>query len=212
MQNKMKKWYIVCGMITALLATTALADARSDLQQRLGKVKYFQADFTQSVVTAEGVKAQESRGQLWIQRPNLFRWETRSPDESVLISDGTTLWFYNPLVEQATANWLNSATNNTPFILITRNNRSDWDQYQIKQNGDDFQLSPKNQRGNLRQFDLTVDKVGTIKKFTAIEQDGQRSIYTLNNAKNSVIDSAKFRFVLPKGSTLDDQRQRQTKP
>ncbi len=25
------------------------------------------------------------------------------PDESILVSDGKTLWFYNPFVEQATA-------------------------------------------------------------------------------------------------------------
>ncbi|MFH4294423.1 outer membrane lipoprotein chaperone LolA, partial [Acinetobacter baumannii] len=43
------------------------------------------------------------------------------PDESILVSDGKTLWFYNPFVEQATATWLKDATGKTPFMLIARN-------------------------------------------------------------------------------------------
>lgn len=38
-----------------------------------------------------------------MKRPNLFNWHMTSPDESVLVSDGQTLWFYNPFVEQVTA-------------------------------------------------------------------------------------------------------------
>lgn len=56
---------------------------------------------------------------------------------------GKTLWFFNPFVEQATATRLKDATGNTPFMLIARNRASDWQQYNIKQNGDDFVLTPK---------------------------------------------------------------------
>ena len=44
-----------------------------------------------------------------------------APDESTLISDGKTLRFYNPFVEQVTATCLESATTNTPFMSIARN-------------------------------------------------------------------------------------------
>lgn len=86
---------------------------------------------------------QDGQGDLWVKRPNLFNWHMTQPDESVLVSDGKTLWFYNPFVEQATATRLKDATSNTPFMLIARNQSSDWQQYNIKQNGDDFVLTPK---------------------------------------------------------------------
>ncbi len=38
---------------------------------------------------------------------------------------------------------LKDATSNTPFMLIARNQSNDWQQYNIKQNGDDFVLTPK---------------------------------------------------------------------
>ncbi len=103
----------------------------------------FHASFTQKVTDGSGNAVQDGQGDLWVKRPNLFNWHMTQPDESVLVSDGKTLWFYNPFVEQATATWLKDATSNTPFMLIARNQSSDWQQYNIKQNGDDFVLTPK---------------------------------------------------------------------
>jgi chaperone LolA len=41
-------------------------------------------------------------------------------------------------------------------MLIARNQSSDWQQYNIKQNGDDFVLTPKSSSGNLKQFTINV--------------------------------------------------------
>ena len=149
---------------------------------------------------------QEGQGDLWVKRPNLFNWHMTQPDESILVSDGKTLWFYNPFVEQATATWLKDATGNTPFMLIARNQSSDWQQYNIKQNGDDFVLTPKASNGNLKQFTINVGRDGTIHQFSAVEQDDQRSSYQLKSQQNGAVDAAKFTFTPPQGVTVDDQR------
>lgn len=203
----MKKWLIACCLISGMASTAVYADAASDLQSRLSKVNSFHASFSQTVTSADGAAVQEGEGELWLKRPNLFNWKTTSPDESVLVSDGKTLWFYNPFVEQVTATWLKDATGNTPFMLITRNDASDWSKYEVRQNGDDFELTPKSASGNLKQFAISVTPSGTIKTFTATEQDGQRSTYVLKNQQNSTVDSAKFTFTPPQGVMLDDQRQ-----
>lgn len=149
---------------------------------------------------------QEGQGDLWVKRPNLFNWHMTQPDESILVSDGKTLWFYNPFVEQATATNLSSATGNTPFMLIARNQASDWQQYNIKQNGDDFVLVPKGNNGNLKQFTINVSQNGTINQFSAVEQDDQRSSYQLKSQQNGAVDPSKFTFTPPQGVTVDDQR------
>ena len=167
----MKKWLAISCLITGMTSTAVYADAAKDLQGRLNKVNSFHANFSQTVTSADGAAVQEGEGELWLKRPNLFNWKTTSPDESALISDGKTLWFYNPFVEQVTATWLKDATGNTPFILITRNDTSDWDKYDVLQKGDDFELTPKSASGNLKQFAINVTTNGTIKQFTATEQD-----------------------------------------
>lgn len=202
----MKKLLVACCLLSGFASTSVLADAAQDLQSRLAKVNSFHASFSQSVTSSDGAAVQQGEGELWVKRPNLFNWHMTSPDESVLVSDGETLWFYNPFVEQVTATWLKSATGNTPFMLITRNNANDWKQYNVKQKGDDFELTPKASNGNLKQFAITVTNSGTIKSFAAVEQDGQRSAYQLKSQQNSSVDAAKFKFTLPKGVALDDQR------
>ncbi|SAH08547.1 periplasmic chaperone LolA [Enterobacter cloacae] len=56
-------------------------------------------------------------------------------------------------------------------MLIARNQSSDWQQYNIKQNGDEFVLTPKGSNGNLKQFTINVSSNGTINQFGAVEQD-----------------------------------------
>ncbi|WP_075181204.1 outer membrane lipoprotein chaperone LolA [Pantoea sp. 1.19] len=202
----MRNMLISCCVLAAFSSSAALADARSDLQQRLGKVQTFHASFTQTVTDASGANVQEGEGELWVKRPNLFNWHMTAPDESVIVSDGKALWFYNPFVEQATVTWLKDATSNTPFMLIARNQPSDWQQYNIARTGDTFELTPKRADGNLKQFTLKVAADGTINQFSAVEQDGQRSSYTLKSQQNGSVSPDKFRFTPPQGVTIDDQR------
>lgn len=202
----MKKLAITCALLSACMVAQAWADAASDLKGRLDKVSSFHASFTQKVVDGSGTTVQDGQGDLWVKRPNLFNWHMTQPDESVLVSDGKTLWFYNPFVEQATATRLDSATSNTPFMLIARNQSSDWQQYNIKQSGDNFILTPKNADGNLKQFTINVSRDGTIHQFSAVEQDDQRSSYQLRSQQNGGVDMSKFTFTPPKGVTVDDQR------
>ncbi|MGK2946887.1 MAG: outer membrane lipoprotein chaperone LolA [Candidatus Malihini olakiniferum] len=190
-----------------MTSSAVYTDAESDLQDRLNKVDSFHAMFTQKVTNAAGAVVQECQGELWLKRPNMFNWKTTVPNENVLISDGKMLWFYNPFIEQVTATWLKDATGNTPFMLITRNDAKEWGQYNVRQQGDNFELSPKTAKGNLKQFTINVNVMGNIKSFSATELDGQRSNYTLQNQQNGAVDGSKFTFTLPKGVMLDDQRQ-----
>ena len=175
-------------MLSALTSAGALADASSELQQRPDKVSSFHASFSQKVTDGSGSNVQEGEGELWVKRPNLFNWHMTAPDESVIVSDGKTLWFYNPLLSRS-APRLNSATSNTPFMLIARNQRSDWQQYNVKQQGDTFELTPKTSAGNLKQFMINVSGNGTINQFSAVEQDGQRSSYTLKSQNNGPVSA-----------------------
>ena len=203
----MKKFVMSCCLLLAFTSASVLADASGELKARLDKVKSFHATFSQKVTDSNGESVQDGNGEMWVQRPNLFNWHMMMPDESVLISDGKTLWFYNPFVEQVSASWLKDATGNTPFMLIARNQSSDWQQYNIAQKGDSFTLTPKAADGNLKRFDINVAPNGTITQFSAMEQDGQRSTYMLTQQKTGAIAADKFTFTPPPGVTVDDQRQ-----
>lgn len=204
----MKKLITLAMLAISLHISQIWADAAVELKMRLNKINSFHANFMQKVTSVDGNLIQQGEGQLWIKRPNLFNWHITSPDESWLISDGTNLWFYNPFVEQVTVTLLSEATTDTPFMLITRNDPSDWQRYQISQNGNDFLLTATQNKGNLKCFSITVQPDGTIQQFSAVEQDGQRSLYQLKDLQNSHVDSDTFKFVPSPGVTVDDQRSR----
>ncbi|PWU32248.1 outer membrane lipoprotein chaperone LolA, partial [Enterobacter hormaechei] len=114
------------------------SEADRVIKCRMDKVRTILSSFTQNVTDGSVNALQEFDGDLWVNRPNLFIWHMTQTDESVLVSDGKTLWFYIPFVEQATDTWQKDATRNTPFMLIARNHSSDWQHYNIKQNADEF--------------------------------------------------------------------------
>ncbi|WP_297931738.1 outer membrane lipoprotein chaperone LolA [uncultured Aggregatibacter sp.] len=190
------------------MASMVWANADIELQNRLNKVSVLSADFAQTVMSANGSNVQQGNGKLRIKRPNLFRMDTKSPQETQIIADGKTLWFYDPFVEQVTANWVKDAVNNTPFVLLTSNDKSHWAQYTVEQKDDRFVLKPKAKNSNIKQFDIRIDPNGVLKGFSTIEKDGQSNQYILRNITNQNLDGSLFKFTVPKGIELDDQRKK----
>ena len=190
------------------MASMAWANADIEVQNRLNKVSVLSADFAQTVMSANGSNVQQGNGKLRIKRPNLFRMDTKSPQETQIIADGKTLWFYDPFVEQVTANWVKDAVNNTPFVLLTSNDKSHWAQYTVEQKDDRFVLKPKAKNSNIKQFDIRIDPNGVLKGFSTIEKDGQSNQYILRNITNQNLDGSLFKFTVPKGIELDDQRKK----
>lgn len=198
----------VLGLALLGLAGSALADAQSvsELQRRLEQVSQYSADFDQTVRSSKGKQIQSGKGKFQVKRPNLFCMDTKSPQENLIVSDGANLWFYDPFVSQVTVNTVQDAVNNTPFVLLTSNDPNHWNQYDVQQNADTFVLKPKSKKSNLKQFDVRIDQSGLLKGFSTIERDGQSNLYVLRNITTGNVASDLFKFSVPKGAELDDQR------
>ncbi|MDY4280510.1 MAG: outer membrane lipoprotein chaperone LolA [[Pasteurella] mairii] len=204
----MKKTVKWTALLLASMSSLAWAGAAEELQARLNKVDTLSADYTQKVSDPKGKDVQQGSGKIQIKRPNLFRMENKTPQETQIISDGKTLWFYDPFVEQVTANWVKDAINNTPFVLLTSNDKSHWQQYSVEQQADSFTLTPKDKKSAIKQFNIRVDADGVLKNFSTVERDGQANLYQLRNITNQALADSLFKFSVPKGAELDDQRKK----
>ncbi|EMN7268238.1 TPA: outer membrane lipoprotein chaperone LolA [Vibrio parahaemolyticus] len=179
---------------------------KDELNKRLAMNEGFSADFSQQVISPEGETVMEGEGTVEIARPSLFRWSTTFPDENLLVSDGKTLWYYSPFIEQVSIYWQEQATEQTPFVLLTRNRASDWDNYKISQKGNEFTLIPTAVDSTQGQFQINIDAKGVVKGFNVIEQDGQKGLFTFSNVKLGKPKADRFTFTVPKGVEVDDQR------
>lgn len=188
------------------MSFSVLAAPKDELNQRLQQTEGFSADFTQQVTSPDGDLVMEGEGSVEISRPSLFRWTTTMPDENVLVSDGKSLWYYSPFVEQVSIYWQEQATEQTPFVLLTRNRQSDWENYNVSQQGDVFTLVPTAVDSNQGQFKLEIDAKGAVKGFSVIEQDGQQSAFKFANIDLTKPKAERFTFAIPQGVEVDDQR------
>ncbi|HHX8534903.1 TPA: outer membrane lipoprotein chaperone LolA [Vibrio alginolyticus] len=190
----------------SLFSTAHAASPKDELNKRFSMNDGFSADFSQQVISPEGETVMEGEGTVEIARPSLFRWSTTFPDENLLVSDGKTLWYYSPFIEQVSIYWQEQATEQTPFVLLTRNRASDWNNYKISQKGDQFTLIPTAVDSTQGQFQINIDAKGVVKGFNVVEQDGQKGLFTFNNVKLGKPKADRFTFTIPKGVEVDDQR------
>lgn len=190
----------------SLFSTAYAASPKTELSKRLAINEGFSADFSQQVISPEGETVMEGEGTVEIARPSLFRWSTTFPDENLLVSDGKTLWYYSPFIEQVSIYWQEQAAEQTPFVLLTRNRASDWDNYKVSQKGNEFTLIPTAVDSTQGRFQINIDAKGIVKGFNVIEQDGQRGLFTFSNVKLGKPKANRFTFTIPKGVEVDDQR------
>ncbi|MCG9749330.1 outer membrane lipoprotein chaperone LolA [Vibrio brasiliensis] len=192
--------------VLLMMSFSVMAAPKDELSQRLQMNDGFSADFSQQLISPEGDVVMEGQGNVEIARPSLFRWTTTAPDENVLVSDGKSLWYYSPFIEQVSIYWQEQATEQTPFVLLTRNRASDWDNYKVEQQGNTFTLTPTAADTNQGQFKLKIDAKGKVEGFSVVEQDGQQSNFTFNNIKLTKPSADRFTFAIPQGVEVDDQR------
>lgn len=195
------------GLVLWSVSAVALADARAELQQKLASFDQFSAEFSQQVFDEQGQAMQTAKGTMQLARPDQFRWHTVSPDESVIVSNGKSVWMYDPFVEQVSIAPLEEAIQNTPFLLIAGRDGQRWQDYEVSRKGEDYLVTSKDPSELISQFSLAFDSKNRIERFSVLESGGQRSDFTLHKVNTRPkVNKTTFTFTVPKGVMVDDQR------
>lgn len=202
-------------------------EAKSTLMAKLANLDYFSANFSQEVRSDAGEILETSSGKLAISKPNLANWHTNEPDELAIVSDGQDVWFYNPWIEQVSVYSLSAAIAKTPILLLTSKDETLWQQYTVtklipskqvvtKENentnkeSESFVISATDVNSQIKSltliFDLSNGK-GSLKQFSFLDATGQLSHIKLTNFDDqNRPDTSLFKFVVPEGVQIDDQR------
>lgn len=202
--KSMMKWCLG-GLL--LVSLGAWADDAALLKRKLTSLKAFSARFEQHVYDIEGKQLQQASGELTLSRPDRFRWETRQPDESLILSDGQSVWMYDPFVEQVTVLKLSSAVINTPFLLISSTDDKLWRNYEVLREDNAFTVTSRKKNERIESLRLVFDKQNRLSRFEVNEAQGQRSEFQLSQFNlRPALKSDTFVFKVPKGVVVDDQR------
>ena len=72
--------------------------AIEEMQAKYKDVSTLTAEFTQKQTNATLGTTKETSGRIFIKRPNMFRWQTTTPENeaSILVGNQKQVWFYKP--------------------------------------------------------------------------------------------------------------------
>jgi outer membrane lipoprotein carrier protein len=182
-----------------------------ELHELLSQTRSLQGDFTQVTTDQQGEVVEENTGTFAIKRPGLLRWHIEKPFEQLLVSNGETLWVYDPDLEQVTINTVDEQMQQNSALLLS----SDLEQLQanyqaeeVRSQGDEnvFALVPKDQGNTFERLELQFegDQLSGWELYTAL---GEKSTFTFERVKvNQPVSDDLFKFDPPPGVDVLDER------
>lgn len=196
---------------SALLFTLApaQADQLASVQRLTGLLQQAETltgRFSQLSLDGSGTQLQETSGELALQRPGQFRWHTDEPMEQLLVSDGKTVWLYDPDLEQVTIQTLDQRLTHTPALLLSGDVSSISENFEVshKEAGEvvDFTLRPKAKDTLFDNLRLSF-RGGVINDMQMIDGVGQRTNILFNGVRvNEPLAAGLFTFEIPEGTDV----------
>ena len=95
-----------------------LAITLEQVQERYQEMQSFQGNFLQTTIVESEDRRASASGSIAYQRPGKMRWEYQEPDPQLLVTDGDTLWLYDPLLENVTIQELAAVTDGTALAFL----------------------------------------------------------------------------------------------
>ncbi len=87
------------------------------IQDTYQALRGFEADFSQRDHQTDG-RVVNARGTVAYLKPGRMRWEYAPPNEQLLVTDGETVWLYDPLLDNVTVQPLDDLTQGTPLAFL----------------------------------------------------------------------------------------------
>ncbi len=159
--------------------------------------------FAQTVEAADGSRVR-SEGRLWLRRPGMFRWEYEKPYAELFVSDGRTVWHYEPdLMQAERIRTLDPASTAALRILAGRMQPGDVAVLAEKRRHGKVELTLRI-RGDARVYRLVLKKDGVPVEVAHRGAMGERNTVRLWCVKR-VPGEARFAFTPPEGVEVIDR-------
>ncbi|KAA0696833.1 outer membrane lipoprotein chaperone LolA [Halopseudomonas laoshanensis] len=177
--------------------------AAQRLNTLLSNASTMTADFSQMTLSANGASMQETTGNLALKRPGMFRWHTDAPAEQELVSNGQTIWLYDPDLEQVTIQEMDQRLTHTPALLLSGDVSKLQENFTItwEDSGNviDFTLTPKVSDTLFDSLRLSF-RDGVINDMQMSDAVGQRTNILFQDVQlNQSMNEEQFTFDIPDG-------------
>ena len=118
------RFVIGCVMLLFFLVCPASSDELPVVTYLRG-LEFFSAEFQEQRFSPEGAMVSSSQGKCRIHRPRKLYWEYSEPARQLIISDGETLWIYEPELEQVIKSSISTMSSSALSPLLESRERID---------------------------------------------------------------------------------------
>ena len=126
---------LLLSLVCVPLWADGSGPARSGLETFSRDLFTLNAVFNQIVTAPDGSLESEGRGEIWLQRPGLFRWSYDGDFPELIVADGQQVWLYDPTLEQVTVKPQSTLAENSPLMLLADMGSLD-EQFIVREAGD----------------------------------------------------------------------------
>jgi chaperone LolA len=190
------------------------------VQSGYSKISSLQAEFFQESYLFALDHAENSRGQMWFEKPGKTRWHYLQPDEQLFVLNDQTVWFYQPQERQAMVDSVSTVfITELPvaFLMGVGNLTRDFALLSAcnTEAGVRFELRPAatsaQEQSELDRFLLLASTDSNLPIGARIfDVGGNTTSIILEQIKTDIeIDPDRFELVLPSNVDLEDRRQRE---
>ena len=192
------------------VAVAAVPQLAQDLQKKYASIHDFAADFVH-VYTGGVLKKQlTERGRVLIKKPGKMRWEYKSPEEKLFVSDGTKMYSYLPKDKQVIVTSIpqgDQAT--TPMLFLTGKGdlTRDFTATEVETPPDlpkrsrTLKLVPNSPQQDYDWLILAVDPRSlALVGLVTVDAQGGKSTFSFTNLQENVgLSDKDFAFKIPRG-------------
>ena len=184
----------------------------NEIQDRYEKTNDFEANFIQEYIGKVMRQPNKGEGKVYFKKKGMMRWDYNVPNQK-LISDGHTLWYYQPEEKQVlVSNVSRVLKEKTPLAFLAGEGNLGRDfkllnlNESVSQKEDHYvvELAPKEPLATLSKLILTVDK----KSYTVLQADVFDGLGNVTRTRfieiktNVGLSNSFFHFTIPPGTEI----------
>jgi len=211
-----KRFILFMSLFSAVFSVYCFAltteEVVTSIQERYEKITSLTAEFTQESTNRMLNQTRIAKGKVYFQKSGLMRWEYTTTPKNELVSDGRTLWIYQPEENQVVVQRMDLEKERffLGFLLgegdLTRDfDIGRWDQ-EVDQNelGYRVELTPKKPHATMDRVILTVDrKTSYVRQADVFDVYGNPTRMVFKRIRvNRKLPQDLFTFVIPPGTEV----------
>ncbi|MEQ9610770.1 MAG: outer membrane lipoprotein chaperone LolA [Gammaproteobacteria bacterium] len=184
--------------------------AEERLDALLLDIESLGAEVLQLIVESDGGVLEESEIQMYLKKPGRFYWETLDPFPELVVTDGDTLWNYQPDLEQVVIEDWNSSESELAAQLLSGQTDQLKQEYRITLADaediefDEFQLQPLAADSVYAGIRISFQQ-GELDSIHLSNKNGQQTVWRFSEVqRNLELEESLFKFVPPVGIEVVD--------